>query len=84
MTALLVLYMVNQLLLPGHVEHVAGLRGVPRSLIEGVVRPAVDAGARVADFRLYSGFVYFTPVLGGWSPTAGSDSATPSCSARCG
>ena len=28
-------------------------------------RPAVDAGARVADFGLYSGFVYFTPLLGG-------------------
>ena len=27
MTALLVLYMVNQLLLPGHVEHVVGFRG---------------------------------------------------------
>ena len=31
MTALLVLYMINQLLLPGHVENVAGSQGfVPR------------------------------------------------------
>jgi POT family proton-dependent oligopeptide transporter len=27
MTALLALYMVNQLLLPGHVEHIAGFAG---------------------------------------------------------
>jgi len=32
MTALLVLYMVNQLLLPGHVEHVAGFAGFRSAL----------------------------------------------------
>jgi len=35
MAALLVLYMVNQLLLPGHVEHVVGFAGF-RALIEGL------------------------------------------------
>ena len=35
MTALLVLYMANQLLLPGHVEHVAGFAGF-RSALESV------------------------------------------------
>ena len=34
MSALLVLYMVNQLLLPGHVEHVAGFAAF-RAMIEG-------------------------------------------------
>jgi proton-dependent oligopeptide transporter, POT family len=38
MTALLVLYMVNQLLLPGHVEHVAGFAGF-RAAIESVTGP---------------------------------------------
>src|SRR5687767_14532897 len=36
MTALLVLYMVNQLLLPGHVEHIAGFAGF-RAAVESVV-----------------------------------------------
>jgi POT family proton-dependent oligopeptide transporter len=38
MTALLVLYMVNQLLLPGQVENVAGFAGF-RAAIEAVTQP---------------------------------------------
>ena len=38
MSALLVLYMVNQLLLPGHVENVAGFAAF-RSMIEGTFGP---------------------------------------------
>jgi dipeptide/tripeptide permease len=38
MAALLVLYMVNQLLLPGHVEHVVGFAAF-RSSIESLVGP---------------------------------------------
>ena len=38
MQALLVLYMVNQLLLPGHIEHVAGF-GVISSLIDSFRGP---------------------------------------------
>ena len=50
MAALLVLYMVNQLLLPGHVEHVAGFAAFRRHNRRRI-RAAVDAGARVTDFR---------------------------------
>ena len=49
MTALVVLYMVNQLLLPGHIEHI-GVSRIPRSAGIGC-RPAFTVAARVADFR---------------------------------
>jgi POT family proton-dependent oligopeptide transporter len=65
MAALLVLYMVNQLLLPGHVEHVAGFTAF-RGLIEGAFGPLSTQALASQIFGLYSGFVYFTPVLGGW------------------
>jgi POT family proton-dependent oligopeptide transporter len=65
MAALLVLYMVNQLLLPGHVEHVAGFAAF-RSIIEGAFGPLSTQALASQIFGLYSGFVYFTPVLGGW------------------
>src|SRR5438105_9377556 len=65
MSALLVLYMVNQLLLPGHVEHVVGFAAF-RSTIEGIVRPLSTQALASQIFGLYSGFVYFTPVIGGW------------------
>lgn len=64
MTALLVLYMVNQLLLPGHVEHVAGFATF-RSAIESVFGPLSTQALASQVFGLYSGFVYFTPMLGG-------------------
>ena len=65
MAALLVLYMVNQLLLPGHVEHVAGFAAF-RGMIEGAFGPLSTQALASEIFGLYSGFVYFTPVLGGW------------------
>jgi POT family proton-dependent oligopeptide transporter len=65
MTALLVLYMVNQLLLPGHVEHVVGFAGF-RSALESVFGPLSTQALASEIFGLYAGFVYFTPVLGGW------------------
>jgi POT family proton-dependent oligopeptide transporter len=65
MSALLVLYMVNQLLLPGHVEHVAGFTAF-RSLIEGTFGALSTQALASQIFGLYSGFVYFTPILGGW------------------
>ena len=65
MSALLVLYMVNQLLLPGHVEHVAGFASF-RATIEGVFGPLSTQALASQIFGLYSGFVYFTPVFGGW------------------
>jgi POT family proton-dependent oligopeptide transporter len=65
MSALLVLYMVNQLLLPGHVEHVAGFTAF-RAMIEGTFGPLSTQALASQIFGLYSGFVYFTPVIGGW------------------
>ena len=65
MTALLVLYMVNQLLLPGHIEHVAGFAAF-RAMIEATTGPLSTQALASEIFGLYAGFVYFTPVLGGW------------------
>src|SRR5438477_5148414 len=64
MTALLALFMVNQLLLPGHVEHIAGFSGF-RAALESVVGPLSIQALASQIFGLYSGFVYFTPLLGG-------------------
>jgi len=65
MISLLVLYMVNQLLLPGHVEHVVGFAGF-RHFVEGLFGPLSTQQLASQIFGLYAGFVYFTPVLGGW------------------
>jgi POT family proton-dependent oligopeptide transporter len=64
MTALLALYMVNQLLLPGHVEHIAGFPGF-RAQVESLVGPLSAQALASQIFGLYTGFVYFTPLLGG-------------------
>jgi POT family proton-dependent oligopeptide transporter len=65
MTALLVLYMVNQLLLPGHVEQVVGFATF-RGWLEGTFGPLSTQALASQIFGLYAGFVYFTPVIGGW------------------
>jgi POT family proton-dependent oligopeptide transporter len=65
MAALLVLYMVNQLLLPGHVEHVAAFAAF-RGMLESLFGPMSTQALASQIFGLYSGFVYFTPVIGGW------------------
>jgi proton-dependent oligopeptide transporter, POT family len=64
MTALLVLYMVNQLLLPGHVENIAGFAAF-RSALESLTGPLSPVALASLLFGFYSGFVYFTPVFGG-------------------
>jgi len=64
MTALVVLYMVNQLLLPGHVENIAGFPAF-RAGMEGIFGPLSTQALASQIFGFYSGFVYFTPVLGG-------------------
>ena len=64
MTALVVLYMVNLLLLPGHVEHIAGFPAF-RAAVESIVGPLSTQALASQIFGLYSGFVYFTPLLGG-------------------
>lgn len=65
MTALLALYMIGQLLLPGHVEQIAGFAAF-RAGVERVTGPLSNQALASQIFGLYSGFVYFTPVLGGW------------------
>ena len=65
MQALLVLYMGRQLLLPGTVEHVAGL-GALQAALERVYGPLSPAALASAVFGLYAGGVYLTPLAGGW------------------
>jgi proton-dependent oligopeptide transporter, POT family len=64
MQALLVLYMVGALLLPGHVEHVAGFAGY-RAAVETVTGPLSVQALAAQTFGLYVGLIYFTPVIGG-------------------
>ena len=64
MQALLVLYMVEQLLLPGHVGHIVGF-GVLRATIQAVTGPLSTQALATQIFGLYVGLVYFTPVFGG-------------------
>ncbi len=65
MTSLVVLYMVQQLLLPGHIEHVAGMAGF-RHALEGVSGPLSSQALASQIFGFYTGFVYFTPIIGGF------------------
>src|SRR4029079_7760172 len=64
MTALLALFMVNELLLPGHVEHIGGFSAF-RAALESMAGPLSTQALASQIFGLYSGFVYFTPLLGG-------------------
>jgi MFS family permease len=64
MTALLTLYMVKQLLLPGHAENVLGLDGL-RHLFE-FRGPMSNLAFASLIYGWYGGLVYFTPILGGW------------------
>jgi len=63
MTALLTLYMIHQLLLPGHAEHVLGL-GPLRHLFESRA-PMSDLAFASLIYGWYGGLVYFTPLFGG-------------------
>lgn len=65
MRALLVLYLVQELLLPGHVENVAGMAGL-RAVLERVYGPLSPQALASLIFGFYGGLVYFTPLLGGW------------------
>src|SRR5437773_9856647 len=64
MTALVVLFMVNQLLLPGHVEHIGGFSGF-RAALESIVGPLSTQALASQIFGLYSGFVSFRTRLAG-------------------
>jgi POT family proton-dependent oligopeptide transporter len=65
MQTLLVLYMVRQLLLPGHLEHIAGFT-VFRTALEHVYgRTLTTVALASAIFGLYTSLVYLTPIGGG-------------------
>ena len=65
MRSLLVLYMVNRLLHPGHIERIVGF-GPFRHLLEGIYRSPLSVQALAsAIFGLYTGLVYLTPIGGG-------------------
>ena len=65
MRALLILYLVQELLLPGHVENVVGMATF-RPLVESLFGRLSDQAFASQLFGLYAGFVYFTPLIGGW------------------
>jgi len=64
MRSLLVLYMTKYLLLPDHAGSVAGL-GALRHALEAVFGPLGVQPFASNIFGLYTGLVYFTPILGG-------------------
>jgi POT family proton-dependent oligopeptide transporter len=65
MQALLVLYMVDQALTPAHIGHIAGMGGF-RAALQGVFGPLSVQALSSQIFGLYTGLVYFTPLIGGW------------------
>ena len=64
MQALLVLYMVNRLLHPPHVDHIAGFSAF-RHAIEFFRGPLDVQPLASTIFGLYTGLVYLTPIVGG-------------------
>ena len=64
MQAMLVLYMAESLLLPGHVENIAGFAGF-RAAIEGLTGSLSPRALASQIFGLYVGLVYLMPVFGG-------------------
>src|SRR3569623_3832890 len=56
MQALLVLYMAEALLLPGHVEHIVGFAGY-RAMVEGLTGPLSVEALAAQTFGLYDGVV---------------------------
>jgi POT family proton-dependent oligopeptide transporter len=64
MTAILVLYLTQSLLLSGHVENIAGFPAF-RAGLEAVFGPLSTLAIASQIMGLYTGFIYFTPVLGG-------------------
>src|SRR3569833_1127267 len=62
MTGILVLYMTQALLLPGHVENIAGFDSYRRTL-EHLFGSASPLQIASQTFGLYTAAIYFTPVL---------------------
>ena len=65
MQSLLVVYMVQELLLTGHIENVAGMVHY-RSTVESILGPLSTQALASQTFGIYVGMVYFTPLIGGW------------------
>src|SRR5438128_4709768 len=65
MQTLLVLYMVGQLLQPGHIEKIAGFAGFRAALETIYGGPLSVVALSSAIFGLYTGLVYLTPIAGG-------------------
>jgi POT family proton-dependent oligopeptide transporter len=65
MQTLLVLYMVRQLLHPGHIEHIAGFNGFRAAIERAYGAPLSTVALASAIFGLYTGLVYLTPIAGG-------------------
>jgi POT family proton-dependent oligopeptide transporter len=66
MQTLLVLYMVRQLLLPGHIEHIAGFGSFRAALEHAYGRTLSNVELSSTIFGLYTGLVYLTPIAGGF------------------
>ena len=66
MQTLLVLYMVRQLLLPGHIERIAGFGWFRAALERAYGRSLTTVALASAIFGLYTGLVYLTPIVGGF------------------
>lgn len=66
MQALLVLYLSGYLFQPSHINAVAGIRAY-RAAVEAVFGSLSTQALATQTFGLYAGFVYFTPVIGGWA-----------------
>jgi POT family proton-dependent oligopeptide transporter len=65
MQSLVVLYMVQELFLTGHIENVLGMASY-RAALESVFGPLSAQALASQTFGFYVGMVYFTPMLGGW------------------
>lgn len=65
MTSLLVLYMSQALFMPEHIGHIAGFAGY-RAALESVFGKMSTLALASQTYGLYTGFVYFTPLFGGW------------------
>jgi len=66
MQTLLVLYMTKYLLLPGHIEHIAGFTWFRATLERVYHGPLSNVALSSAIFGLYTGLVYLTPIAGGF------------------
>ena len=65
MQTLLVLYMVRHLLLPGHIERIAGFNAFRAAIEHAYGAPLSTVALASAIFGLYTGLVYLTPIAGG-------------------